>query len=143
MSTLTFRAYGTPKGQPRVKAYVRGRHAGVYTPDTANQWKMEVRDAFLREHWERLEPIDGPVAVTLAFLIQRPKSHLRKDGTLKPSAPVHHTHKYDVDNLAKAVLDVLTDLQVWRDDAQVNDLHVTRAWALSGQTAGCLIALQW
>ena len=143
MNALTFRAYGVPKGQPRIKAYVRGRHAGVYTPDTANQWKMAVRDAFLREHWERLEPIDGPVGVTLTFWIGRPKSHLRKDGTLKPSAPIHHTHKSDVDNLAKAVLDVLTDMRVWKDDAQVNDLHVTRAWAVDQDAAGCLISLQW
>lgn len=143
MNTLTFRAYGVPKGQPRVKAYVRGRHAGVYTPDTANGWKMEVREAVMRAIPKESETITGPVSVTLAFLIARPKSHLRKDGTLKPSAPVHHTHKYDVDNLAKAVLDVLTDLQVWKDDAQVNDLHVTRAWAINPHAAGCSVTLQW
>lgn len=143
MKTLTFRAYGTPKGQPRVKAYVRGRHAGVYTPDTANAWKMAVRDAFLREHWERLEPIDGPVSVEIAVWIGRPKSHLRKDGTLKPSAPEHHAQKPDVDNLAKAVLDVLTDLRVWEDDAQVHSLAITRSWVLDQDAAGCHITLQW
>ncbi len=27
---------GIPKGQPRVRAFVRGRHAGVYDPGTAD-----------------------------------------------------------------------------------------------------------
>lgn len=142
MSTLTFRAYGVPKGQPRVKAYVRGRHAGVYTPDTANEWKTAVRDAFLREHWDRLELIDGPVSVKLGFYIQRPKSHMRKDGTLKPSAPQYHAQKPDVDNLAKAVLDVLTDLCLWEDDAQVHSLSITREWVANPLAAGCIITIQ-
>ncbi|SLM18278.1 hypothetical protein SPIRO4BDMA_40850 [uncultured spirochete] len=32
----TIRVLGTPKAQPRVKAFVRGGHASVYTPSTAN-----------------------------------------------------------------------------------------------------------
>ena len=141
MKTYTIRAYGTPKGQPRVKAYVRGRHAGVYTPDTANAWKMEVREAVLREP-ER-PATTKPVIVTLAFFMPRPKSHFRSNGTLKPSAPVYHIQKPDVDNLAKAVLDVLTDLQVWEDDAQVDNLSVTRSWAGTGCEPGCAIVLRW
>ena len=141
MKTITIRAYGTPKGQPRVKAYVRGRHAGVYTPDTANAWKMEVREAVLRDP-ER-PTTTGPVSVELAFVMPRPKSHLRKDGTLKPSAPVYHTQKPDADNLAKAVLDVLTDLQVWADDAQVVGLNTTKKWASEGCQPGCAILIQW
>jgi Holliday junction resolvase RusA-like endonuclease len=141
VKTIRIRAYGTPKGQPRVKAYVRGRHAGVYTPDTANAWKMEVREAVLREP-ER-PTTTGPVSVELAFWMPRPKGHLRKDGTLKPSAPEHHAQKPDIDNLAKAVLDVLTDLQVWADDAQVHSLEITRSWADEGWPSGCSIALQW
>ena len=141
MKTITICAYGVPKGQPRVKAYVRGRHAGVYTPDSANGWKMAVREAVLRE--PDTLATTKPVSVTLVFFMPRPKSHFRKDGTLKPSAPVYHTQKPDVDNLAKAVLDVLTDLHVWADDAQVNNLEVKREWAASENTAGCLINLQW
>ena len=143
MNTLTFRAYGTPKGQPRVKAYVRGRHAGVYTPDTANGWKMEVRDAGMRAIPKESETIMGPVSVEIAFWLPRPKSHLRKDGTLKPSAPEHHTQKPDVDNLAKAVLDVLTDIRVWEDDAQVHSLSITRSWVANPHAAGCSVTLQW
>jgi Holliday junction resolvase RusA-like endonuclease len=143
MSALTFRAYGVPKGQPRVKAYVRGRHAGVYTPDAANGWKMEVRDAAMRAIQKDSTTITGPVGVALVFLMPRPKSHLRKDGTLKPSAPQHHTQKPDVDNLAKAVLDVLTDLRFWGDDAQVHYLMIAREWVENPHAAGCLIWLHW
>ncbi|NBW23159.1 MAG: RusA family crossover junction endodeoxyribonuclease, partial [Caulobacteraceae bacterium] len=78
-----------------------------------------------------------------AFLIARPKSHLRKDGALKPAAPQHHIQKPDVDNLAKAVLDVLTDLRVWQDDAQVNGLSIRREWVANPHAAGCIIMLKW
>ena len=40
---LDFHVSGIPKAQPRVKAFVRGGHAGVYTPDSAESWKQAVR----------------------------------------------------------------------------------------------------
>jgi len=32
---MTIVIHGVPKAQPRVKAYRRGSHVGVYTPNTA------------------------------------------------------------------------------------------------------------
>jgi hypothetical protein len=34
---------GTPKAQPRVKGCIRGQHAAIYTPGTANGWKDTIR----------------------------------------------------------------------------------------------------
>lgn len=31
----SWRVFGIPKGQPRVRAFIRGKHAGVYDPGQA------------------------------------------------------------------------------------------------------------
>lgn len=41
---------------------------------------------------------------------------------------IPHTKKPDVDNLAKAVLDVCTALRIWHDDAQVVDLRIRKVY---------------
>jgi Holliday junction resolvase RusA-like endonuclease len=45
---ISFEVVGLPKAQPRAKATIRGRHAGVYNPGTANDWKEAVKSAALR-----------------------------------------------------------------------------------------------
>jgi len=39
---MTLIIHGKPAPQPRVRAYRRGEHAGVYTPSTADAWKGQV-----------------------------------------------------------------------------------------------------
>jgi len=64
---------------------------------------------------------DGPVGIVIEFTMPRPKSHYgtgRKAGVLKPTAPVYHASRGDIDKLERCVLDALTGI-VWRDDRQV------------------------
>ncbi len=114
-AVITFFAEGTPKAQPRIKAYHRPgmRHAGVYTPDTANDWKTRVAIE-ARQHRPRV-PLDCPLIVDLCFLMPRPAKYMRKKD---PIGTFPHTAKPDLDNLDKAVLDVLTDCGMWVDDCQ-------------------------
>jgi len=116
MKTVEFTAYGKPKAQPRAKACIRGKRAGVYDPGTADDWKSIVRAA-AKSIWSGV-PFDGPVRVWFQFSMPRPKSHFGKNG-LKQSAPIYVTTKPDLDNLEKSVLDALTNVGMWRDDSQV------------------------
>ena len=116
MITIEFNAFGIPKAQPRAKACIRGKRAGVYDPGTANDWKSIVR-AGAMEVWSGVS-FDGPVRVFLWFHLPRPKSHFTKKG-LRPDSPLYVTSKPDLDNLEKAVLDALTNVGMWRDDSQV------------------------
>lgn len=122
---------GIPKGQPRVRAFVRGGHAGVYDPGTADDWKAVVLNTVRHAHPSPANT-DKPVCVRMVFHLPRPKSHHNSKGVQKPTAPKYHTGKPDADNLAKAVLDVLTTLGVWRDDSQVAKLEVEKHYAEAG-----------
>ena len=118
--TLKFKVTGIPKAQPRVKAFRRGNHAGVYDPGTADGWKLLVRDE-ARKAWNG-EQFEGAVKIEVQFWMPRPKSHFNKNG-LKAGAQACHTSRPDLDNLLKAVLDALTNLGVWRDDSQIAGVH--------------------
>ena len=128
---ISFVAHGTPKGQPRPRAFSRGGHAAVYDPGTAEGWKGCVALA-ARPHLPVL-PFDCPLKVTISFTFARPKSHYRKSGELSPTAPIFHTAKPDADNAAKAVLDCLTEIGMWRDDSQIFDLCVWKGWGDVGR----------
>jgi Holliday junction resolvase RusA-like endonuclease len=119
---------------------VRGGRAAVYDCGTAEGWKGQVAVA-CRELEGRC--LHQCLAVSLTFYLARPKGHFRSNGQLKPNAPVFlHDKKPDVDNLAKAVLDALTGIRAWLDDAQVCELNVRRYYELPGEyVQGCLIRI--
>jgi Holliday junction resolvase RusA-like endonuclease len=131
---------GDPKGQPRPRAFYRkGLGVRVYDAGTAEGWKSQVALA-LHNHGSLVT--DAPFRLELRFVMARPKSHYRKDGTLTPSAPRSHTSKPDSDNLAKAVLDAMSQLNIWHDDSQVDQLFVTKRWAMRIEDpSGCEIRI--
>lgn len=136
MRKITFFAPGTPKGQPRVRACIRGRHAGVYDPGTADEWKQAVRVAALKAL--NGVPFSGPLSLRLDFGMPRPKGHFTKKG-LRTTAPLYHTIKPDLDNCTKAVKDALTNVGVWHDDSQVCVSIGTKSYS---SLTGCQITIK-
>ena len=135
---LSFFVAGIPKAQPRVKAFVRGGHAGIYTPDSAETWKQEVRRQAVANAPESL--MGGVVRIQLDFFLPRPKAHLDRHGVPKPKSPVWHCKKPDLDNLIKAVTDAITDTQkVWLDDSQICEITATKTYALNA--VGCSVSI--
>ena len=99
----------------------------MYTPQTGiKEWKDAIRTA-AHAHIPD-EPIELPVRVDAVFLMPRPKCHFNSKGALKASAPTPHTVKPDRDNLDKAVLDVLTEVGILKDDCQVYDGTITKQY---------------
>lgn len=89
-------------------------------------------------------PIAGPVAVRLVFGFVRPVSHPRRTRTW----PIGIGTVGDIDKLARAVLDSLTDAGVWRDDAVVTELSVSKDWTGQGRARllnppGGVVARVW
>lgn len=81
------------------------------------------------EDGRRKDPIDGPVAVELLFLLKRPARR-------PSSVPVELWRldrcpaigRQDVDNLAAAIFDAITRAGWWTDDTRAASLHAAKAW---------------
>jgi Holliday junction resolvase RusA-like endonuclease len=138
MKHVEFFVAGTPKGQPRPRAFARDGKARVYDPGTAEGWKAQVALA-ARDHLPS-NPIDLPAAIHLRFLLPRPRSHFGRKG-LKSTVPTYHIATPDVDNLAKAVIDALVAIRFLRDDRLVHLLFITKRYA--DGSPGCLVRLAW
>jgi len=133
-----FDVYGIPKGQPRPRAFVNKKtgRARVYDGGEAEGWKGSIAMA-ARDHLPPC-PIDSPIRVAVSFFFPRPARLLRKRD---PDGVIPHTAKPDSDNAAKAVLDCLTSIGMWRDDALVCSLIAEKNYAARGQASGALIQI--
>ena len=115
--------------------FIRGIPApqGSKTPGIRKDGSVFVREAnpslkdwrtavnfVLQSEWEG-PPLEGAVSVELHFLLLRPPSVSEKKRPYPSVRP-------DIDKLAKAALDAMTGI-VFRDDAQVVRLDVTKAYA--------------
>ena len=115
--------------------FVRGIPApqGSKTPGIRKDGSVFVREAnpslkdwrtavnfVLQGEWEG-PPLEGAVSVELHFLLLRPPSVSEKKRPYPSVMP-------DIDKLARAALDAMTGI-VFRDDAQVVRLDVTKAYA--------------
>ena len=80
-----------------------------------------------------LPPAIGPVAVFIQFYLPRPKT-LPKKITLPAKRP-------DLDKLARAVLDGLTEGGAWLDDGQVVRLQAAKYYASESIAPGCEIEI--
>lgn len=76
------------------------------------------------------KPVQGPVRLSLSlfFDVKRPK---KLWGTYKTTKP-------DLDNYAKELIDAMTAIGFWGDDAQVSELKVSKRYAEKAS-----IVIQW
>lgn len=121
---------GEPIAQPRHqvangRAYIPSKHP-------IHAFKAALR---LLARQECRAPLEGPVAVTLHFVFERPK-RLSK----KIERRIHKSTKPDIDNLEKAVLDALNGI-AWADDGQVCSVVKAKYWAAIGEAAGTEIQI--
>jgi crossover junction endodeoxyribonuclease RusA len=109
---------------------VRNRAGAIYESNKAvGPWRQAVRAETQRA---AARPLTGAVSARIEFRLLRPKGHYgtgRNAGTVRASAPDFPHGKPDIDKLARAVLDGLTEGGAWTDDAQVVSLEVYKVYA--------------
>lgn len=126
-----------PAGSKR--GFVNRRTGGVIITDASKRskpWQARVAAAAAEAMDGPL--LDGPLELTLVFVLPRPKGHYgsgRNASSVRASAPAFPTVKPDVSKLVRAVEDALTGI-VWRDDAQVIAQHAYKEY---GEQARCMI----
>lgn len=128
--------HGIPKAQPRPRAFHSQGKTRVFTPGTAEAWKASIAVACGPAIGSFLD--HQPVSISITLYLPRPRHHFRSNGLLKDTAPLFHTSKPDVDNLAKAVLDCLSHIGIWSDDAIIAHLSVRKEY---GREIGARICI--
>jgi Holliday junction resolvase RusA-like endonuclease len=141
-ATIQFFAQGTPKGQPRPRAFAmklgNGKFsARVFDAGTSEGWKSCV--AMAAKPFLPPTPLTGPLEMSIDFYFARPARLLTKKS---PDGEIPHTSKPDVDNLAKAVLDALTQTGMLVDDSQVYSLVAAKFYVVRGNTSGAQIEIR-
>lgn len=135
MTSVSFCVHGVPKPAGSKRAF-QHRHTGRIVVTDANknsrEWKNLVADAAVEamhrpgDHKRDGELLDGPLLLSLIFMVPRPKGHYGAKG-LRPSAPRFPTVKPDLLKLARGVEDALSGV-VYRDDAQIVSESLQKAY---------------
>lgn len=126
MSTRTVFVPGAPAPQGS-KRHV-GRGILIESSKNVGPWRERVA---LAAHSNAAGLLDPPVSVRLDFIMPRPKSAPKTKTLAAVKRP-------DIDKLARAILDALTD--VWlRDDSHVVELCATKRLALVDEQPGVTI----
>ena len=68
-------------------------------------------------------PFDGPLSVSLRFRLAPPKSMSKRDRARVLAGDEAYVGRYDVDNMAKSILDAMNNI-IYTDD-----VNIMRLWA--------------
>lgn len=126
---LAFTVFGVaqPKGNLRA-IHLKGMKFPIVTDSNRNakSWSQLVAEGASRALAELPEDrrvlLDGPVRLTVAFYLPRPKKYHRR------GVPVAHLTAPDWDKLARAIGDALSQV-VYHDDSQIVEAVIGKFYA--------------
>lgn len=121
---MTFDLPIIPTAQQRARHTSTGR-AYKSSAQFANERTLEA--ALIQYRPER--PLEGPVRLVFTAYMPIPASTPKKRLEAILAGKIGHTHKPDVDNLCKQLLDAMTRLRFWEDDKQVVELTARKQYA--------------
>jgi Holliday junction resolvase RusA-like endonuclease len=133
MDELTFTVEGKPEPGGSKKGFLHPHTKQVIVVDAnakVKPWRNLV--ASVAQQRFGLLVLEGPLAVTFKFYVERPKGHYGTGANelhVRESAPARPGVRPDVLKLARAVEDALTDI-LWRDDAQIVEEHIEKHYGL-------------
>lgn len=120
LGAMEFAVHGLPQTQGSMKGLVRGKRAIlVHDKPGLVPWRKSIAAVARAKGWGRGALLDGAIELEQVFVLARPASHFRSDGSLRPDAPPYpHKAPADLDKLERAVGDALTKV-VWFDDRRI------------------------
>ncbi len=115
---VTFRVLGVPA--PQGSKRLVGGHMIEASAPTVKAWRQDVADT-AHEAWGGRPPLDGPVYLSVRFVLPRPKS--------APKRYRWHATRPDLDKLLRATKDALKTAGVYTDDGRVVSVTATKVLA--------------
>lgn len=121
---LTATVIGSPVTQGSINSLGKGRPSIHSNAKTLKPWRTDVKDA-VRDVMATAPagswPLAGPVAAEISFTVRKPAGAPKRRRSYPDRRP-------DVDKLKRAVLDAMTAAGVYRDDGQVVEALVRKAY---------------
>lgn len=117
---------GEPKAQKRHRHVRMGNFVRQYDPSASDKGDF----LSIVQYNAPKEPFAVPLAIAIRFYFTRPKSHFKtgkNSHVMKDTAPLWHTSKPDVDNMAKFLMDSLNKIY-WKDDSYIADCWITKQY---------------
>jgi Holliday junction resolvase RusA-like endonuclease len=102
----------------------RAPFATVFTDEKTRDYEKSVKD-LATAAMAGAPPLQGALAVCLRFRLEPPKSMTKRERAAVLSGEQPYLGAFDVDNLAKAVLDGCNEV-CWGDDKQIVRLLVMK-----------------
>ena len=122
MDPVVFSMEGPPRGKGRPRTSVRGGFARIYTDINTRNYEASIAK-IAALHMRGRAPFDGPLSVSLRFRLAPPKSMSKRDRARVLAGDEAYVGRYDVDNMAKSILDAMNNI-IYTDD-----VNIMRLWA--------------
>ena len=128
---------GTPVAKARARFTVINGHPSPYTDKKTRQYEDRVKQAARIAMMGLHTGYEGALAVKVMVTLIPPVSWSKKKRAAAVEGIVHPTSRPDADNYAKTALDACNAI-VFKDDAQITDLIVTKRY---GHSASLVIVV--
>lgn len=112
---------GEPVGKGRPRVTTRGKFAHAYTPKKTKNYEQHVVNTY-KSKYNYSHKLKGPLKSEVLAFFPIPKSASKKKRELMKNNIITNTHKPDIDNIEKSILDSLNGL-AYEDDSQIISLY--------------------
>ena len=143
MKHLSFTLKGEPRGKGAPRAYTQ-KMGQKYVARIRKDPKTKLRENSITKELSLQFPdtrIDGPVKLTVTFVMPVPKSYKGWRQQLAWLGGYFHTKKPDVSNMIKLVEDAITKSNVWTDDALVVEIRAKKRYAMEDEESATYVTI--
>jgi Holliday junction resolvase RusA-like endonuclease len=96
----------TIQGEPIAHCRPRFSRGRVYNTQTTTNFKQRV-GFIIKSQYNKLVDLDSKFRIDMKFYRS-------------------NRQRVDIDNLSKSILDAITNIKLWKDDSQVNEIHAEK-----------------
>jgi len=128
--------FGEPAPQGSKRAFHHAKTGKIIMAESSAKvkpWRSMVASEASRIVGGRSDsfPVVGPLAMIVTYRLKRPKAHYKKNGELRPDAPVYVSKKPDLSKLQRSTEDALTGI-VYVDDSQLVLMTIAKVYGEPG-----------